>query len=258
MGNNNSSSENHSPSHRDSSPSRSYRNDRESSPNSYSKEDHNSNSKEKTNSDKDHNSNSPSNIKDFVSITADFIPIVSNFKGIYESIKGNDAVTGEKLSVGERIMAATSSIPGVPLVKGTCKASLKIAKNSGKVEKIVKNTTKIEKDVNKFKKLEKERNALTKTKTFTKEENIKYYMDHGGYTRGDIGGSGKPKYHNVMTKGPRNAEDKARNQCSHNKPPIYHTAHYDKVTGEKKVGPHYHPADKDGNPKEPHFVWEEK
>lgn len=118
-------------------------------------------------------------------------------------------------------------------MKNVGKVSLKIAKNSGNAEKIVKNATKIVKDVKAIKNVEKEINGLNKTKTFTKEENIKFYTEKMGYPRSEIGGSGKPKFYNVKCKNSRDGKEKAINASSHNKPPIKDSANYDKETGKK-------------------------
>lgn len=220
----------------------------------------NSNSKEESLSNEAYNSNSSSKIlRASTSIAIDFVPVVGNVKAICESIGGKDLITGYKLSPSERILTACSAlIPGGSGVKNVGKVSLKIAKNSGNAEKIVKNATKIEKEVKAIKNVEKEINSLNKTKTFTKEENIKFYTEKMGYPRSEIGGSGKPKFYNVKCKDAKDAKEKAKNVSSHNKPPIKHSAHYDKETGKKKIGNHYHPSDNKGSPKKVHYVYEDE
>lgn len=220
----------------------------------------NSNSKEESLSNEAYNSNSCSEIlRASTSIAIDFVPGVGNVKAICESIRGKDLITGYKLSPSERILTAGFAlIPGGSGVKNVGKVSLKIAKNSGNATKIVKNATKIEKEVKAIKNVEKEINSLNKTKTFTKEENIKFYTEKMGYPRSEIGGSGKPKFHIVKCKNRKDLIEKAKNASSHNKPPIKHSAHYDKETGKKKIGNHYHPSDNKGSPKKVHYVYEDE
>jgi len=246
-----------------------------------------SDSKEEKMRNEEHNSNSSSKIiRTSTSIITDFIPVVSNVKALFESIKGEDPITGEKLDFTERIVSgACAVLPGGSAIKNAGKVSFKFAKTSSKAEKFVKNMTKIEKEVKEIKNLEKEvkeiknlekevkeiknlekevkeiKNLekevknLERERTFTKEENFKYYTEKKGYAENQIGGSGKPKIHNVYCKNQREAKEIAKNAGAHGKPPILHSAHYDKVTGEKKIDKHYHPSDNKGNPKPVHYCW---
>lgn len=128
-------------------------------------------------------------------------------------------------------------------------------KNATKIEKEVKEIKNLEKEVKEIKNLEKEVKNLERERTFTKEENFKYYTEKKGYAENQIGGSGKPKIHNVYCKNKRETKEKAKNAGAHGQPPILHSAHYDKVTGEKKIDKHYHPSDNKGNPKPVHYCW---
>lgn len=217
--------------------------------------DSNKNSKDETMKNEDHNSMSSLEvIRSATSVAVDFMPFFGNIKAVHDSIRGEDLITGEKLTGRERLLSAVGAvIPGGSGLKNVGKAAIKITKNSSKCEKIVKNATKIEKEVKEIKNVEKN---LNKAKTFTREENVKYYTKKG-YAENELGGSGKPKYHNVKCKNSREAEEKAGHASSHNQKPILHRAHYDKETGKKKIGPHYHPSDNKGNEKPIHYVWED-
>nr|WP_269845641.1 deaminase domain-containing protein [Lysinibacillus odysseyi] len=72
-----------------------------------------------------------------MSTVADFIPVVSNVKAIYEATVGKNPFTGRKLEAWER-GASAASILGGPIVKGIKhggKAVVGIIKNSGKSTK---------------------------------------------------------------------------------------------------------------------------
>ncbi|WP_413367352.1 pre-toxin TG domain-containing protein [Lysinibacillus sp. 3P01SB] len=76
-------------------------------------------------------------LKQAISTVADFIPVVSNAKAIYEATVGKDPFTGRKLEAWER-GASAASILGGPIVKGIKhggKAAAGIIKNSGKSTK---------------------------------------------------------------------------------------------------------------------------
>ena len=50
-------------------------------------------------------------LKNIVSSALDFVPGVGNLKGLYESVSGKDAITGEDLSNSERALSLVSVLP---------------------------------------------------------------------------------------------------------------------------------------------------
>jgi len=67
-----------------------------------------------------------------VNFGLDLVPVVSDAKGIYEAIVGENPLTGETLSTTDRVISATASVVGV-LSFGTLGVATKLALKSGKL-----------------------------------------------------------------------------------------------------------------------------
>ena len=58
-------------------------------------------------------------LKNFASSALDFVPVVSNVKGLYEACSGKDMITGEKLSNSDRALSLIGAIPFGNYLKNT-------------------------------------------------------------------------------------------------------------------------------------------
>ncbi|AFD28228.1 YD repeat protein (plasmid) [Deinococcus gobiensis I-0] len=58
--------------------------------------------------------------KEAIAVAVDLLPIIGNIKGVLDSILGKDAITGEKLGLGGRFLAAAGAV--FPYMKGASRA----------------------------------------------------------------------------------------------------------------------------------------
>ena len=83
---------------------------------------------------------------ELVSAVLDFVPYVSNIKGLEEAIMGYDVITGKDLTDAERILSLISAIPSGKLL--TNKKHLKNAKKFMKAAQRAKKAGKIKNFIN--------------------------------------------------------------------------------------------------------------